>query len=46
VAQSTAIGISTGVVTLLLLLFGEIFPKTLAIRYSDKIALAVSKIYI
>ncbi len=46
VAQSTAIWISTGIVTLLLLLFGEIFPKTLAIRYSDNIALSVSKIYI
>jgi len=31
---------------LLLLLFGEIFPKTLATRYADKISLSVSKIYI
>ncbi|MCK9467095.1 MAG: hemolysin family protein [Candidatus Absconditabacterales bacterium] len=45
-AQSTAIGISTGVVTLLLLLFGEIFPKTFATRYTDKISLSVSKIYV
>lgn len=45
-AQSTAIAISTWVVTLLLLLFGEIFPKTLAIRYADNIALSVAKIYI
>ncbi|HRX64144.1 MAG TPA: hemolysin family protein [Candidatus Absconditabacterales bacterium] len=45
-AQSMAIGISTGVITLLLLLFGEIFPKTLATRYADKISLSVSKIYI
>ncbi len=46
VAQSTMIGVSTWVITLLLLLFWEIFPKTLAIRYSDDIALAVSKVYI
>ena len=43
--QSLAIGISTGVITLLLLLFGEIFPKTLATRYAEKIALWVAKIY-
>ena len=46
VAQSTAIWISTWVITLLLLLFGEIFPKTLAIRYAERIALWVSKIYV
>ncbi len=45
-AQSMAIWISTWVITLLLLLFGEIFPKTLATRYADKISLSVSKIYI
>lgn len=44
--QSTAIWISTWIVTLLLLLFWEIFPKTLAISYADKIALSVSKFYI
>lgn len=46
VAQSTMIWVSTWIITLLLLLFGEIFPKTLAIRYADKIALSVSKVYI
>ncbi len=45
-AQSTAIWISTWITTLLLLLFWEIFPKTLAITYADKIALSVSKIYL
>lgn len=45
-AQSTAIWISTWVVTLLLLLFWEIFPKTFATRYTDKISLSVSKIYV
>jgi len=45
-AQSTAIWVSTWIITLLLLLFWEIFPKTLATRYADKIALSVSKIYV
>lgn len=43
--QDIAIGISTWIVTLLLLLFGEIFPKTLATRYADVISLKISKIY-
>lgn len=43
--QSAAIGLATWVITLLLLLFGEIFPKTLATRYADRIALWVSGIY-
>lgn len=45
-AQSMAIWISTWVITLLLLLFWEIFPKTWATRNADKIALSVSKIYL
>lgn len=44
--QDVAIGVATGSVTLLLLLFGEIFPKTLATRYADTIALKISKIYL
>jgi CBS domain containing-hemolysin-like protein len=32
-------------VTILLLIFGEIFPKTLATRYADKISLSVAHIY-
>lgn len=43
--DSAAIWIATWVVTILLLIFGEIFPKTLATRYADKIALSVSGIY-
>lgn len=43
--SSGAIWIATWVVTILLLLFWEIFPKTLATRYASKIALSVSKIY-
>lgn len=36
---SKFIGISTGVLTLVVLLFGEITPKTLATLYSEKISL-------
>jgi len=43
--SSAAIWIATWVVTILLLIFGEIFPKTLATRYADKISLSVSHIY-
>lgn len=35
-----ATGIATGIITLLVLIFGEISPKTLATHYSEKIALA------
>lgn len=44
-SSSGAVWIATGIVTILLLFFGEIFPKTLATRYADKIALSVSKVY-
>lgn len=43
--QSTAIAIATWVVTLLLLLFWEIAPKSFAIKNADKISLFVAKIY-
>lgn len=36
---SKLVGISTGVLTLVVLLFGEITPKTLATLYSEKISL-------
>lgn len=39
---NTAIGIVTGVLTLVILLFGEITPKTLAQKYSDRVARAVA----
>ena len=39
-----AAGISTGVLTLLVLVFGEITPKTLATTNSEKIALAYAQI--
>ena len=39
---SVAVGIATGVLTLVVLIFGEISPKTLATIYADKIALFYS----
>jgi len=44
--QSLAIWISTWIITLLLLLFWEIFPKTIATRYAEKISLHVAGFYI
>ncbi len=41
---SYAVGISTGVLTLVILLFGEICPKNAAMLYSEKIALAYARI--
>lgn len=39
------VAIATGVVTMLLLIFGEITPKTICIRYASSIALAVAPFY-
>lgn len=39
---NTAVGIATGIITLLILIFGEISPKTLASIHADSIALAYS----
>ena len=36
---STAVGIATGIITLLILIFGEISPKTLATLHADSISL-------
>lgn len=43
---SYAVGIATGVLTLVILLFGEIIPKNTAMFYSDKISLFYAKIII
>ena len=43
--QSMAVGIATWIVTLLLLLFGEIAPKSFATKNAKKISLAVAKFY-
>ena len=41
---SNAIGIATGIITLLVLLFGEITPKTLATMHAEKISMAYTPI--
>ncbi len=40
---SSGIAIATGVMTLFILVFGEVFPKTLASRHSESISLLVAK---
>lgn len=40
----TGVGIATGIMTLLVLIFGEITPKSLAASYSERVAVKVSKI--
>ena len=40
---STAIAIATGLLTLLVLLFGEIIPKTVATQYNEKLSLIYAK---
>ncbi len=44
--QSLAIWISTGIITLLILIFGEITPKTFATRNAERLALSISKFFI
>lgn len=39
---NTGVGIATGIMTLLVLIFGEITPKSLATTYSEKISLKIS----
>lgn len=41
---NVAIGIATGVLTIVILIFGEIIPKTLANLYNEKIALTYAPI--
>ncbi len=43
--ESLAIGLSTGVVTFLLLVFWEIVPKSFATKNAEKISLTVAPIY-
>ena len=45
ISQSTMIWISTWIVTFLLLLFGEIIPKSIATKNASLISLAVAPIY-
>ena len=44
--QGTIITISTIIVTILVLLFGEIFPKTFATSHAERIALGIAPIYL
>jgi putative hemolysin len=46
IEQWLAIGISTWIITLLLLFFWDMFPKSIAIRYTDSISLYVAKFYV
>ena len=41
--KSYAVGITTGIMTLIILIFGEITPKTLATRFNEPVALMVAK---
>ena len=43
VSASTAVAISTGILTLLVLLFGEIMPKTMATAHNERLALLYAK---
>ncbi len=43
VSASTAIAISTGILTLLVLLFGKIMPKTMATAHNERLALLYAK---
>lgn len=42
IAGSEGVAIATGIMTMLVLIFGEITPKTLAVQNSEKIALLVA----
>lgn len=43
--QTLVVSIATAVVTILVLLFWEIFPKTLATRHAERISLSIAPIY-
>ncbi|MDP2091099.1 MAG: hemolysin family protein [Candidatus Gracilibacteria bacterium] len=45
IPQSTVIGISAGIITFLLLMFGEILPKSIASKNASGIALSVAPFY-
>ena len=40
--QSNVVGIVTGIMTLVILVFGEVTPKTLALRHNESVALFVA----
>lgn len=41
---NTGIGIATGLVTFLILIFGEITPKSLAVKHAEKLSLSIASI--
>lgn len=41
---SKGVGLATGVITLFVLIFGEITPKSLATKYAEKISLRVARV--
>jgi CBS domain containing-hemolysin-like protein len=41
---STGIGIATGIMTFLILVFGEIIPKTFALAHAEEVSLAVAPV--
>jgi len=42
---NTGVGIATGIMTLLILVFSEITPKSLAIKYAESFSLSIAKIF-
>ncbi len=44
-SENWAVAISTGLMTFLILVFGEITPKTLALRHAEKIGLLFSRMF-
>nr|MDD3720758.1 hemolysin family protein [Candidatus Gracilibacteria bacterium] len=45
IEQSLAVGIATGIITFVLLMFGEIIPKSFAVKNATFLALTTSNIY-
>lgn len=41
--DNAGVGIATGIMTILVLIFGEITPKSLAVQHTEKVSLLVSK---
>lgn len=41
--QSSVVGITTGVMTLIILIFGEITPKSISIRHNEKISCLIAR---
>lgn len=46
VSTSYGVGIATGLMTFFILVFGEVTPKSLAAKYSEKVSIAVAPIII